>query len=124
MLILLKLKQDQNKDNENTEESNNIRKSPSQVDKSKILSENLHGSDIQNKRILCFQNKAPPAPESHMNPLRVVYSVKTPMSSKSGTTRYIPTSPERILDAPDIINDYCEIKFGSCCHMSNILFLL
>lgn len=39
--------------------------------------------------------------------LRVVYSIKTPMSTKSGS-RYIPTSPERILDAPDIINDYCK----------------
>lgn len=41
----------------------------------------------------------------HSNPLRVVYSVKTPISGKSGT-RYIPTTPERILDAPDFINDY------------------
>lgn len=61
--------------------------------------------DISKKRILAYQTKAPAAPDSHMNPLRVVYSVKTPMSTKSGT-RYIPTNPERILDAPDIINDY------------------
>lgn len=98
------LKQEQNKDTENSDESN-IRKSPGQIDKSKLMSETLHGTDIQNKRILSFQNKAPAAPESHLNPLRVVYSVKTPMSNKSGT-RYIPSSPERILDAPDIINDY------------------
>lgn len=61
--------------------------------------------DISQKRILAFQNKAPAPPENHMNPLRVVYSIKTPMSMKSGC-RYIPTNPERILDAPDIINDY------------------
>jgi cell division cycle 20, cofactor of APC complex len=61
--------------------------------------------DISKKRILAFQNKAPAPPESHLNPLRVVYSVKTPSSTKSGT-RYIPTNPERILDAPDIVNDY------------------
>jgi cell division cycle 20, cofactor of APC complex len=70
-----------------------------------MLSEAMHGMDISKKRILSFQTKAPAAPDSHLNPLRVVYSVKTPMSTKSGT-RFIPTSPERILDAPDIINDY------------------
>ena len=65
----------------------------------------MHGLDISKKRILAYQTKAPAAPDSHLNPLRVVYSVKTPMSQKSGS-RYIPTNPERILDAPDIINDY------------------
>lgn len=66
----------------------------------------MHGMDItKNKKILAFQTKAPPPPDSHLNPLRVVYSVKTPMSTKSGS-RFIPTNPERILDAPDIINDY------------------
>lgn len=61
--------------------------------------------DISKKRILAYQTKAPAAPDSHMNPLRVVYSVKTPMSTKSGS-RFIPQNPDRILDAPDIINDY------------------
>lgn len=71
----------------------------------KILSEAVKGCDISNKRILSYQTKAPAAPEGHMNPLKVVYSVKTPMSTKSGS-RFIPNAPERILDAPDIINDY------------------
>jgi cell division cycle 20, cofactor of APC complex len=74
-------------------------------EKVKVISEAIHGMDISKKRILAFQNKAPAPPESHLNPLRVVYSVKTPSSTKSGT-RYIPTNPERILDAPDIVNDY------------------
>lgn len=63
------------------------------------------GVDITKKRILAYQTKAPSAPESHINPLRVVYSVKTPMSTKAGS-RFINTNPVRILDAPDIINDY------------------
>lgn len=65
--------------------------------------------DVNNQRIFCYQNKAPAAPESHVNPLRVVYSMKTPVSLKSGATRYIPTTSDRILDAPDIINDYCKL---------------
>lgn len=65
------------------------------------------GESSKSGRILCYQNKAPAAPESHTNPLKVVYSLKTPISTKSGS-RYIPTTSERILDAPDFINDYCK----------------
>ena len=105
-LFLFKIKQEQQKKAsiENTNESSsNIQKSPNE--KIQGLSEALLGMDITKKRILAYQTKAPAPPDSHMNPLRVVYSVKTPMSSKSGS-RFIPSNPERILDAPDIINDY------------------
>lgn len=71
------------------------------------MSESLHGEEIKKKRILAYQNKAPAPPDSHLNPLRVVYSARTPMSTKS-STRFIPSNPERILDAPDFINDYCK----------------
>lgn len=105
-LIICKIKQEQQKKEsiENCNEaSNNIQKSPNE--KVRALSEAILGMDITKKRILAYQTKAPAPPDSHMNPLRVVYSVKTPMSTKSGS-RFIPTNPERILDAPDIINDY------------------
>ncbi|XP_055599474.1 cell division cycle protein 20 homolog [Uranotaenia lowii] len=79
--------------------------SPRNSERIKILSEAMKGCDISRKRVLSYQVKAPAAPDGHMNPLKVVYSVKTPMSTKSGS-RFIPNAPERILDAPDIINDY------------------
>lgn len=79
--------------------------SPKNAERIKILSEAIKGCDISNKRILSYQTKAPAAPDGHINPLKVVYSVKTPMSTKSGS-RFIPNAPERILDAPDIVNDY------------------
>lgn len=42
--------------------------------------------------------------------LKVLYSsTKAPASAKK-TTRHIPQIPERILDAPDILDDYCELK--------------
>ncbi|CRK91120.1 CLUMA_CG004808, isoform A [Clunio marinus] len=97
------MKQEQQKTDGNENSTDNNQKSPS--NKVRALSEAMHGMDISKKRILTYQTKAPAAPESHINPLRVVYSVKTPSSSKSGT-RFIPTNPERILDAPDILNDY------------------
>lgn len=95
----------QNRSDEN-EESNR------EIDRQKMLSEAMQLGDVNTRRIFSYQEKAPAAPESHQNPLRVVYSIKTPLLTKSGS-RYIPTSPERILDAPDIINDYC--KYHTTC---------
>lgn len=95
------MKMQQNAGDENEEHNNRG------SDRQKILSEAMELGDVKTRRIFSYQEKAPAAPESHQNPLRVVYSIKTPMSTKSGS-RYIPTSPERILDAPDIINDYCK----------------
>ena len=44
----------------------------------------------------------------HQGDLRVLYSTsKIPASAKK-TIRHIPQVPERILDAPDILDDYCE----------------
>jgi cell division cycle 20, cofactor of APC complex len=93
---------------QNIENTETTKTSPKQTDRQKVLCDTLQGCDLKTHRILSYQTKAPAAPESHMNPLRVVYSAKTPISTKSGT-RYIPSSPERILDAPDIINDYCAL---------------
>ncbi|XP_055374438.1 cell division cycle protein 20 homolog [Condylostylus longicornis] len=93
-------------ENQNSEEENETGASSfSKAERQKLISETLQVGDIKTQKILSYQNKAPAAPESHQNPLKVVYSIKTPISSKSGS-RYIPTTSERILDAPDIINDY------------------
>lgn len=94
------------KENEGLDNSN-VQGLTASDEQMKAISEAIHGVDITNKdkRILAFSTKAPAPPESHLNPLRVVFSVKTPLSTKSGS-RYIPTAPERILDAPNIVNDY------------------
>lgn len=74
----------------------------------RLIGENLHGGDINNIRVLSYQNKAPAPPEGYQNPLRVVYSqAKTPAGVKS-SSRYIPQAPDRILDAPEILDDYCK----------------
>lgn len=90
-----------------SDEKMSVNEANRESEREKALSEVMQLGDVKTRRIFSFQEKAPAAPDSHQNPLRVVYSIKTPMSTKSGT-RYIPTSPERILDAPDIINDYCK----------------
>lgn len=95
-----------NINNENN--SDNAGNGPQQPSEhQKLMADTLQGGDVNARRIFAYKEKAPAAPDFHQNPLRVVYAVKTPMSTKSGT-RYIPQSPERILDAPDIINDYCK----------------
>ncbi|GAB0088437.1 hypothetical protein DMENIID0001_028540 [Sergentomyia squamirostris] len=91
---------------EEQDQVDNTKRTLAQSEQRRLLAETLQG-ESSSQRILSYQIKAPSAPDSHQNPLKVVYSTKTPVSTKSGT-RYIPHAPERILDAPDIINDYCE----------------
>ncbi|XP_058125501.1 cell division cycle protein 20 homolog [Anopheles ziemanni] len=99
------VKQSKDEDAENEDGTTSEGASPKQSDRMKSLSEALGNCDIGNKRVLSYQVKPPPPPEGYVNPLKVVYSAKTPMSAKSGS-RYIPNAPERILDAPEIVNDY------------------
>lgn len=48
----------------------------------------------------------------YQNDLRVLYSTGKIAGTMKKLNRYIPQVPERILDAPDIINDYCEYVFA------------
>lgn len=80
--------------------------SPSQKELQKAMCESLHGTNIDSQKILSYREKPPTAPEGFQNPMRVIYThTKTPASAKSNT-RYIPQAPDRILDAPDIVDDY------------------
>ncbi|KAL0126868.1 hypothetical protein PUN28_005312 [Cardiocondyla obscurior] len=82
------------------------RLSPMKREMQRLIGENLHGGDINNARVLSYQIKAPAPPEGYQNPLKVLYSqTKTPASVRA-STRYIPQAPDRILDAPEIIDDY------------------
>ncbi|XP_017889126.1 cell division cycle protein 20 homolog [Ceratina calcarata] len=86
------------------EKADNV--SPYKKEMQRLIGENLHGGDFNQMRVLSYQNKAPAPPEGYLNPLRVVYSQsKTPASVKA-STRYIPQAPDRILDAPEIVDDY------------------
>jgi len=39
--------------------------------------------------------------------LKVLYSHSKQQPSASKSIRHVPQSPERVLDAPDILDDYC-----------------
>uniref|UniRef100_A0A182QQ72 CDC20/Fizzy WD40 domain-containing protein n=1 Tax=Anopheles farauti TaxID=69004 RepID=A0A182QQ72_9DIPT len=94
---------DENGENENTNGQTAL--SPKQSERIRSLSEAMRGCDISSKPLLSYRVKPERPPEGHVNPMKAMYSVKTPMSAKSGS-RYIPNAPERILDAPEIMNDY------------------
>jgi len=58
-------------------------------------------------RVLAFKNKAPAPKDEYQNSLKVLYSQS---NGKKGDvvkpTRHISSTPVRILDAPDLIDDY------------------
>lgn len=77
----------------------------------KVLESNLLGAPAareDNYRVLAFRNKAPAPQEGYQNGLKVLY---TQNKSRTGgpaarPTRHIPSAPVRILDAPDLLDDY------------------
>jgi len=70
------------------------------------LAETLFSGDDLDSRILAFKEKAPKPSESHQNNLRVLYTQNKTTSRAKRVQRHIASTPERILDAPDILDDY------------------
>ncbi|XP_029971103.1 cell division cycle protein 20 homolog [Salarias fasciatus] len=71
----------------------------------KAWSVSLNGYNIEDAKILHLGGKPLNAPEGYQNNLKVLYSQgTTPASMKK--TRYISSTPDRILDAPDLRNDF------------------
>ncbi|XP_051554744.1 cell division cycle protein 20 homolog [Myxocyprinus asiaticus] len=88
-----------------SKENELVEESPSAAANQKAWSVTLNGYDIEEAKILHLGGKPLNAPEGYQNNLKVLYSqVPTPVSSKK--SRYISSVPERILDAPDIRNDF------------------
>jgi len=79
--------------------------SPQKMEYQRKMAINLCGTDMERSKILSYQHKAPVASDAQSNGLKVLYShTQSPLSKTS--TRHIPQAPDRILDAPDIVNDY------------------
>lgn len=89
------------KENEPMDTNNAAGTSESQ----KAWSMSLNGYNIDDAKILHLGGKPLNAPEGYQNNLKVLYSqVATPASVKK--TRYISSTPDRILDAPELRNDF------------------
>ncbi|XP_076048627.1 cell division cycle 20 protein fzy isoform X2 [Oratosquilla oratoria] len=70
------------------------------------MSENLNDGQPPESRVLSFKSKAPQAKEGHLNNLKVMYSAGKPTVAKASCTRHIPSVPEKVLDAPELMDDY------------------
>ncbi|XP_067892470.1 cell division cycle protein 20 homolog [Heterodontus francisci] len=89
-----------------SKENEQENESPTKKEQQKTWSLNLNGYDVEQAKILRLSGKPLCAPEGYQNNLKVLYSQSATPSSTKKSTRYIPSMPERILDAPEIRNDY------------------
>ena len=81
-----------------------------QADFNSKLAQSLLEADDASSRILSFKQKAPKPTEGHHNNMRVLYTQNrtsaAPALKKASGFRHIDKTPERILDAPDLLDDY------------------
>jgi cell division cycle protein 20 (cofactor of APC complex) len=70
-----------------------------------IVAQTLLKSGGESK-ILSYRNKAPKPSEAHHSKLRVLYAANRETVRVRKQFRHINSTPERILDAPDLVDDY------------------
>ena len=75
-----------------------------------LITSNLVPEDLSSSRVLAYKQKAPILADSHQNSLKVLYSASSSAPKKEAVkpTRHIPSAPVRVLDAPDLMDDYCK----------------
>eukprot|EP01114_Cavostelium_apophysatum_P012917 TRINITY_DN3014_c0_g1_i1.p1 TRINITY_DN3014_c0_g1~~TRINITY_DN3014_c0_g1_i1.p1 ORF type:complete len:475 (+),score=93.23 TRINITY_DN3014_c0_g1_i1:130-1554(+) len=73
-----------------------------------VLADSLLEGYRTNDRILSFKQKAPQPTGAHVNPSRVLYSTSAerPSNVPVKLNRFVPQKPDRILDAPNMLDDY------------------
>uniref|UniRef100_A0A6S9SZY3 CDC20/Fizzy WD40 domain-containing protein n=1 Tax=Chrysotila carterae TaxID=13221 RepID=A0A6S9SZY3_CHRCT len=87
-------------------ENASVNASPAKEEYKKELAANLFAGNASNK-VLAFKSKAPRPAEDHQNSLRVLYTQNRDAGLlPKRYSRHIPQAPERILDAPELLDDY------------------
>lgn len=68
----------------------------------------LSEGQLNEHKVLAFKQRPPQAKEGYLNSLKVLYSGKNqgPAKKTSVVARQIPQQPERILDAPELLDNY------------------
>jgi hypothetical protein len=79
-------------------------KSPAKAEYQKLLAASLNVNE--QARVLAFKHKAPAPPEGHDSGLASLYSANLGQAPSRKQFRHVPTTQERILDAPDLVDDY------------------
>ncbi len=64
--------------------------------------------NTSNSRVLRFKSQAPAPTDGFQNSLKVLYSTQNAKREVVKTNRHISTAPFKILDAPDLVDDYCK----------------
>lgn len=75
--------------------------------KKQIIVETCHGIP-ENAKVLHLHTKPVEPDQAFVDNMKILYQGSTINSVKKNTTRYIPSAPEKILDAPDFKDDYCK----------------
>jgi cell division cycle protein 20 (cofactor of APC complex) len=88
-------------------ENADVNASPAKEEYKKSLAAELFGGQPANK-VLAFRDKAPtPLDEGEQSSLRVLYTQnREAAAAPRKYSRHIPQAPERILDAPELLDDY------------------
>jgi len=89
-----------------TDDDNTDNMTAQDIERKKKMEENLNPGQPTDARILSFKSKAPTAREGHLNNMKVLYSTGKPAAPKAANSRQVATTPEKILDAPDMLNDF------------------
>ncbi len=83
-----------------------------------LLAEN----DGQNSRVLSFKNKAPLPSEEHVNSLKqVLYSSNPGKREMVKSNRHISATSFKVLDAPELVDDYCKFIYQYMFYFQNII---
>lgn len=84
------------------------RKSPNHEIFKRDLASKLFGSgdDDKGQRVLAFKQKAPVNKDGYHESIKVLYSQGQHERKQANVKRHIPSAPERVLDAPDLMDDY------------------
>ncbi|XP_041354495.1 cell division cycle protein 20 homolog [Gigantopelta aegis] len=64
------------------------------------------GNHPQNSKLLSYKTKPVPAEQGHLNNLMVLYSTTKIQTTGAKMSRYIPNNADRVLDAPNLLDDY------------------
>lgn len=114
------------------QQDNDQKKSNQNDDDQQVVDDNNNNNT---NKILSFQSKAPEARDGYISNLRTLYTHNVENENKSRSNknkrRHISTSAERVLDAPDLMddfylnlldwscNDIVSIGLGSSCYFWN-----
>ena len=81
------------------------RRVQAQLERSRLAQPDQH--DAAGAHALACKNKAPAPKDGYQNSLRVLYSQNREAGNVPRKySRHIPQAPERILDAPELLDDY------------------